>query len=334
MKKLFLFGLIICLFLSCQQKEKPTISFYYWKTIFRLSPKEKNTLTTNQVKRLYIRYFDIDLSQETQKAYPKSPIRFEETTKNFEVIPVVYIKNKVMLDPKLNVLDLAKKTYDFISQINTKNNISVQEIQIDCDWTLKSKDNYLRFIEAFRKVSNKKLSATIRLHQIKYFEKTKIPNVDRGVLMYYNMGKIAPDSLNSIYDRRIANRYLSSLKNYPLPINIALPIYFWGIHIRDGKIIGLRNKIDINNLKNNSSFVLTKNNWLTVTNSNFKDGVYYKEKDLLKIETITSIRLLEMATDLEENTVQNPKEIIFYDLDELNIKNYDTALFEKIIDCF
>jgi hypothetical protein len=334
LKKLFLFGFIICLFLSCQQKEKPTISFYYWKTIFRLSPKEKNTLNTNQVKRLYIRYFDIDLNSETQKAYPKSPIRFEEITSNFEVIPVIYIKNKVMLNPKLNVLDLAKKTNDFIQQINAKNNISVHEIQIDCDWTLTSKDNYLRFIEAFRKVSDKKLSATIRLHQIKYFEKTKIPNVDRGVLMYYNMGKIAPDSLNSIYDRNIANRYLSSLKNYPLPINIALPIYSWGIHIRDGKIIGLRNKIDINNLKNNSSFVLTKDNWFTIVHSNFRDGTYYKENDLLKIETITSSNLLEMATDLEENTVQNPKEIIFYDLDEFNIKNYDTALFEKIIDCF
>jgi hypothetical protein len=334
LKKLFLFGFIICFFFSCQKQEQPTISFYYWKTIFRLSPKEKSTLNTNQVKRLYIRYFDIDLSPETQKAYPKSPIRFEETTSNFEIIPVVYIKNKVMLNPKLNVLDLAKKTNSFIQQINAKNNISVQEIQIDCDWTLNSKDNYLRFIESFKKVSNKKLSATIRLHQIKYFKKTKIPNVDRGVLMYYNMGKIAPDSLNSIYDRNIANRYLSSLKNYPLPINIALPIYSWGIHIRDGKIIGLRNKIDINNLKNNSSFVLTKNNWFTVVNSNFKDGIYYKENDLLKPETITSNDLLEMANDLEENTIQNPKEIIFYDLDEFNIKNYEEDFFKKIIDCF
>jgi hypothetical protein len=332
--KFIFFCFIICFFFSCQQQEQPTISFYYWKTIFRLSPKEKTTLSENQVKRLYIRYFDIDLNPKTQKPYPKSPILFENPALNFEIIPVVYIKNKVMLDSKLNVLDLAKKTNSFIEQINAKNNIVIQEIQIDCDWTLNSKDNYLRFIEAFKKVSNKKLSATIRLHQIKYFEKTKIPNVDRGVLMYYNMGKIAPDSLNSIYDRNIAKRYLSSLKNYPLPIDIALPIYSWGIHIRDGKIIGLINKIDINNLKNNSSFVPIKKNWFTAISSTFKDGFFYKEKDQLKIETISRNDLLEMANDLEENTVQHPKEIIFYDLDEFNIKNYDTAIFKKIIDCF
>ncbi len=239
-----------------------------------------------------------------------------------------------MLDHNLNVLDLAQKTNSFIQQINGKNKIAIQEIQIDCDWTLESKDNYLQFIDAFKNVSNKKLSATIRLHQIKYFKKTKIPNVDRGILMYYNMGKIAVDSLNSIYDQDIANRYLSSLKSYPLPINIALPIYSWGIHIRDGKIIGLRNKIDVANLKNNGSFVLTKNNWFTVKNSIFIDGVYYKKNDQLKTEAISEKNLLEMAADLEENTTQNPKEIIFYDLDEFNFKKYDTALFKKIVDCF
>lgn len=334
MKKIVFFGIIFCFFISCQQQEQPVISFYYWKTIFRLSPKEKNTLTENQVKRLYIRYFDIDLSPETQKPFPRIPIRFEDKAFDFEIIPVVYIKNKVMLNKELDVMDLAEKTNNFIQQINSKNNIAVHEIQIDCDWTLDSKDNYLQFIEAFKKVSNKKLSATIRLHQIKYFKKTKIPNVNRGVLMYYNMGKIASDSLNSIYDRNIAKRYLSSLQNYPLPINIALPVYSWGIHIRDGEIIGLRNKIDVNNLKNISSFVLTKKNWFTVKKSSFTGGVFYKENDRLKIETISRNDLLEMADDIEENITQNPKEIIFYDLDEFNLKNYDTAIFKEVIDCF
>ncbi|WP_281238613.1 hypothetical protein [Flavobacterium praedii] len=286
------------------------------------------------MKRVYIRYFDVDLNPKTQNPYPKSPIRFEDSTLNFEIVPVVYIKNKVMLDKKVDLLDLAQKTNHFIQQINTKNNISIEEIQIDCDWTLRSKDNYLRFIQIFKKISSKQLSATIRLHQIKYYEKTKIPAVDRGVLMYYNMGKIAPDSLNSIYDRNIAKRYLASLKNYPLPINIALPIYSWGIHIRDGKIIGLRNKIDVNNLKNYSSFVLTNKNWFLVKKATFQNGIYYKEKDQLKIETISESDLFEMANDLKKRTTQNPKEIIFYDLDEFNLKNYDAAIFKKVIDCF
>lgn len=334
MKKIILFGIVIGFLFSCQQQEKPNVSFYYWKTIFRLSPKEKNSLTENQVKRIYVRYFDIDLNPKTNQPYPRSPILFEEKAGNIEIIPVIYIKNRVMLDAKLNVSELAQKANDFVNQINKKNNIQIQEIQIDCDWTLESKDNYLRFIEIFKKVSAKKLSATIRLHQIKYFKKTLIPNVDRGVLMYYNMGKIAPDSLNSIYDRNIASRYLSSLKKYPLPLNIALPIYSWGIHVRDGKIIGLRNKINDNNLKSNRNFVLTKNNWFICKASTFAAGIFYKENDQLKIEKISTQDLLEMANDLKENIDQNPKEIIFYDLDEFNSKNYENDIFEKVINCF
>lgn len=334
MKKILLLSCLIACLFSCQQQERPEISFYYWKTIFRLSPKEKNILTENHVKRLYVRYFDIDLNPATQKPFPRTPVRFENKVSGLEIIPVVYLKNNVLLDKKVNLFDLAQKTNKFIQQINTKNNIPVNEIQIDCDWTLESKDNYMQFISIFKEISKKRLSATIRLHQIKYYKKTSVPKVDRGVLMHYNMGKIAADSLNSIYDFEIANRYVSSLKNYPLALDFALPIYSWGIHIRDGKIIGLRNKININKLKNNNSFVLTKKNWFTVKNSNFDSGVFYKKDDKIKIESISNHDLLEMATTLAENINQNPKEIIFYDLDEFNFKNYENGIFEEIIDCF
>lgn len=331
MKNSFFFGILFFLLTSCHQQERPMGSFYYWKTIFKLSPLEKSTLKDNQVKKLYIRYFDIDWNAKSENAFPQSPIRFEQNPSDFSIVPVVYIKNKVFLNQDIDVLDLAQKTNDLIQQINNKNQISCQEIQIDCDWTLASRDNYLKFINDFKYISGKKLSATIRLHQIKYYTKTKIPNVDKGVLMYYNMGKIAPDSLNSIYDRNIANRYLASLKKYPLAINIALPIYSWAVHIRDGKVIGLKNKIDYKSFKRDTHFNLFKQNWFKVKNSNYKNGTFYKNGDLLKLEGITPTDLLEMADYLQENIATMPAEIIFYDLDEFNIKNYEKNLFEQVI---
>lgn len=331
MKNSFFFGVLFFLLTSCHQQERPMGSFYYWKTIFKLSPLEKSTLKDNQVKKLYIRYFDIDWNAKSENAFPQSPIRFEQNPSDFSIVPVVYIKNKVFLNQDIDVLDLAQKTNDLIQQINNKNQISCQEIQIDCDWTLASRDNYLKFINDFKNISNKKLSATIRLHQIKYYTKTKIPNVDKGVLMYYNMGKIAPDPLNSIYDRNIANRYLASLKKYPLAINIALPIYSWAVHIRDGKVIGLKNKIDVKVFKKEANFILTNQRGLKVKTSNYKNGTFYKKGDLLKLEQITENDLLEMAEDLQENLAIKPAEIIFYDLDEFNLKNYEKNLFEQVI---
>ena len=327
---------IVCLFLllSCNKNEKPVVSFYYWKTIFKLSETEKEILSQNNVKKLYIRYFDIGLHPEAKAPIPVSPIRFEDHPQKYKIVPVVFIQNKVMLEPKLDVNDLAQKTFDFIEQINEKNKISCEEIQIDCDWTLNSKDNYLKLVEVFKKLWKKKLSATIRLHQVKYFKKTKIPNVDSGVLMYYNMGSIAPDSLNSIYDQKAASKYLKSLKKYPLHLDLALPIYSWGVHIRNNEVIGLRSKMNIKELLQDSNFEKISPIFFRAKQSNYKNGVFYEEKDLLKIEEISTKDLKEMAEDLDENLPQKPKEIIFYDLDEFNLNNYEKNIFEQVISEF
>lgn len=334
MRKSFVCVLMFFLLISCSENNKPIISFYYWKTIFKLSEAEKEILLENNVRKIYIRYFDIDLHPKDTNPIPLTPIRFQEMMNGFDVVPVVYIKNKVMLKPNLDLEDLAKKTIGLINEINSKNKIFSKEIQIDCDWTLKSKDNYLKFIEVFKKLSKKKLSATIRLHQIKYFRKTKIPNVDSGVLMYYNMGTITADSSNSVYDKKVADRYLKSLKKYPLHLDFALPIYSWAVHIRNQKVVGLRSKLNFSELKNDTNYVQTSSVFFKVKHANYKNGIFYEENDKLKIEAISSEDLIEMAKDLSDNSPQKPNEIIFYDLDEFNIKNYEKNIFEEVVSYF
>lgn len=329
LKKVLSFIILGLFLVACQGKDEPVIAFYYWKTNFSLSAFEKETLKENAVDKLYIRYFDLDLHSKTKEVFPVSPIHFSEIPNIKNIVPVVYIQNKVMLDQGFNSAQLAQKTVDFIALINSKNKLSCQEIQIDCDWSLNSKRNYLQFIEDFKRISHKKISATIRLHQVKYFEKTKIPNVDTGVLMYYNMGTIAVKSLNSIYDQGIASRYIKSLKKYPLALNIALPIYSWGIHISKGKIIGLRPKLTGSDLEKSAEFTRVDENKYEVKRAHYRKGIFYKVGDYIKIEGVSAADLREMAGDLKENLAQSPKEIIFYDLDSLNIKNYDKTIFKQ-----
>lgn len=319
---------------SCNRVEKPLIAFYYWKTNFSLSASEKEALQDNEVQKIYIRYFDIDLHPKTNQAFPVSPVQFSIRPPVKIIVPVVYIKNKVMLKTDFDSKELARQTYDFIQLINAKNKLSCQEIQIDCDWTLESKTNYLQFIEDFKRLSDKKLSATIRLHQVKYFEKTKIPNVDSAVLMYYNMGTIAVNSLNSIYNQDVAARYVKSLKKYPLALDFALPVFSWGIHISDGKVIGLRSKMTASDLQLDANFKLENPNSFRVIRSNYRKGTFYRKDDSVKIEAVSGADLKEMARDLKENSAANPKEIIFYDLDELNIKNYEKTIFKQVVSCF
>ncbi|MCI9844258.1 hypothetical protein [Flavobacterium pectinovorum] len=334
MKKIFFLVLFFSLLISCNENTKPIVSFYYWKTIFKLSEKEKEILQENNVRKIYIRYFDIDLHPKDTNPIPLTPIRFQETMSDFEVVPVVFIKNKVLLRQNIDIEELAQKTIGLVNEINFENKMDCKEIQIDCDWTLSSKDNYLKFIEKFKKLSGKKISATIRLHQVKYFKKTKIPNVDSGVLMYYNMGTIAADSSNSVYDKKVAERYLKSLKKYPLHLDFALPIYSWGVHVRNQKVIGLRSKLNVSELKDDKNFEQISSFFFRVKHANYKNGTFYEENDVLKIEAVSSDDLIEMAEDLNDNSPQKPNEIIFYDLDQFNIKNYEKNIFKQVISCF
>ncbi len=337
MNKIYsLFIIFLAILNSCKtDSNTPVVSFYYWKTTFNLSENEKNCLRENNVRNIYVRYFDIDLDNR-QIPYPHEPVEFSALPSELVIIPVIYIKNIVMLNDNLDYADLSNKIIAYLAQINKKNNINCDEIQIDCDWTLKSKDNFMKFIGVFKKISQKKLSVTIRLHQIKYFKKTGIPAVDSGVLMYYNMGTIAPDSLNSIYDREIAEKYLASLKMYPLELDIALPIFSRGVHISNNKIINLIAKMNPVNFANDSNFYVSDKYHIVVKNSNFKFGYYFKQNDEIKFETIRLEDLREMVKDLSENMPKKPGQIIFFDLDSSNLNYYthECQIFKNIADYF
>lgn len=326
--------LALCLTLSActtsGDRDDTAVSFYFWRTIFTLTPNERHTLKQNGVSKLYVRYFDVALQKG--QPVPLSAITFDEKPGDQHIIPVVYIRNEVMLQPALNVDDLAGKVLSYIQQINSRHNIAFDEVQIDCDWTLNSKEVYFKFIDILKVKSRKKLSATIRLHQVKYFRNTGVPAVDRGVLMYYNMGRIAPDSSNSIYERATAQLYTASLKSYPLPLDIALPVFTWGIHIRNNTVIGLLNKVDESNFLEDDHFEMKRPPFFEVNDNVVKMGYYFEKGDRIKIESVQPDDLEEMIEDLSDAMTRQPGELIFYDLDNFNLKHYqhENQFFQKI----
>ncbi|MBW3517653.1 hypothetical protein [Flavobacterium sp. NKUCC04_CG] len=329
MKK-YVFLLLVVLLIGCTSTVKPAVSFYYWKTVFKLSATEKEVLQENEVSKLYLRYFDIALRDGI--AVPLSPIRFQDKTTSYKIVPVVYVKNEVMLDNQVNVEELADQTLSMIGKINTVNLINVDEIQIDCDWTLKSKDQFMTYIDALRRKANLKISATIRLHQIKYYKETGVPNVDQGVLMYYNMGQVASDDLNSIYDEQIAARYIKSLSTYPLSLDVALPIFGWGVHIRNQKVIGLIPKINEKQLLNTVKATSKSKNRFEINEDIIAFGTYFRQGDQVKMETVSKADLRKMVSNIKKNLKTVPKEIIYYDLDSINLKNYsnEKEFYKKV----
>ena len=152
---------------------------------------------------------------------------------NIELIPTIYITENCMHQPYKG---LAVKIVKRILQMNETNDIkNVSEIQIDCDYTARSRDTYYDFLEEIANLlpSNYRLSATIRLHQLAM----EAPPVDYGVLMLYNTGDPRKfEERNPILDIRDVQPYLKYLSDYPLPMAAAYPVYNWlriinGVHI-------------------------------------------------------------------------------------------------------
>lgn len=313
---------------SCSKPNDTQISFYYWRTRFKLSSNEKQAISENNTKKLYVRYFDVDLVNG--QVVPVAKLSITDTIA-CEIIPVIFIKNKVMLNDNWDIGKLADQMILLVKQIHQQQtNAELKEIQIDCDWSIRSKIRFMTFMGILKDRWKGILSATIRLHQIKYFVQTGIPPIDYGVLMYYNMGEIDDINQNSIYDKNIASQYTKSVSQYPLPLKIAFPIFSWGIQVRNNKVMGLWSKKRLADLTGNKNLIAISDNKFKVITPFFDQGKYFEKNDIIVYEAISEDQLIEMTNNLRHQNNQFESEVIFYDLDSINILKYDKEAFKKI----
>ena len=198
-------------------------SVYYWRTDLRLDSTELAFLKRYHIYKVYCRYFDVVMNENDPEPKPNATISFSDNLPdNIELIPTIYITEDCM---RQSHQGLAERIVKRILQMNETNDIRpVSEIQIDCDYTLKSRKTYYQFLKEVKHAWGKTLSTTIRLHQLSM----EAPPVDYGVLMIYNTG--APrkwEERNPILDIRDVQPYLRHLDSYPLPLAAAYPVYQW-----------------------------------------------------------------------------------------------------------
>jgi hypothetical protein len=222
------FRLLILFFaislIACDQRTK-SMSFYYWRKVYAPDSTEITALRENEVHTLYLHYFDVEWPDSVNAPILGSPVRFDSLPTAYNIIPVVFFSNKVFekLDSAA-VPDLADKVLTLVTRISRSAQLQPAEIQFDCDWTEKGKNNYFNFLRQYHSASGVVLSSTIRLYQIKFADRTGIPPVDHGVLIFYNMDSAESPTGNPIYERSSAHRYTPSLRSYPLMLDLALPI--------------------------------------------------------------------------------------------------------------
>ncbi len=304
--------------MACNKKQAIPEAMYFWKTNLSFTDDDKAFLKEHAVKKLYVRYCDVGLRDE--QAVPIAPIEIDTlSTRGLAIVPVIYIKNEVFEDIATvqrfgSTETLSENVAKYIEQINKYYHLTVSEVQFDCDWTLNTKEYYFNFLKLFKEQNPEfRLSATIRLHQVKYKDDTGVPPVDYGVLMYYNMDKITATGANSIYNRATAKRYISSLKSYPLQLNIALPMFSWGVHSVRGEVVNLVSGLTSAEIKTLKGVVATDiPNVYEVKTQTYYKGRLWQAGDRIKIEEVTDAERQEMQEDLLKNMKNTPKEVIWF----------------------
>ena len=228
-------SLLLCLLMTgCSERQELTEgnAVYFWRTDLRLDSTEWTFLQRYHINKVYCRYFDVVIDEEGAEPKPNATIGFSSTLPDsIELIPTIYITEDCMHQAHQG---LAEKIVKRIRQMNETNDIKhVSEIQIDCDYTLKSRKNYYEFLKEVKQAWGQTLSTTIRLHQLSM----EAPPVDYGVLMIYNTGDPRKwEERNPILDIRDVQPYLKRLDSYPLPLAAAYPVYQWVRMIRNIRI--------------------------------------------------------------------------------------------------
>jgi hypothetical protein len=309
-------------------------AFYYWRTTFALSAQEQDALAKLHVSRLYVRVFDIGWDDADQRAVVKGPLAVTQPPPaTVDIVPVVFVTNETLRHAAAE--PLAAQVWAAVRDRTAQLHVEPHELQLDCDWTDTTRTAYFDFLRALGAASHVTLTATIRLHQIKYRERTGVPPVARGTLMFYNMGKFSADpDARAIFDADAAAHYLGRVADYPLPLDVALPIWSWVVHVRDDRVVGLLQSADPSELAGVDFLSPSGDGRYRATRSTFFHGEFLREDDTLKVEVTGPAETLAAAELVAARLPVLSRTVTLFDLSERNLARHDAASLDRVYRTF
>ncbi|HEV3412526.1 MAG TPA: hypothetical protein VG101_08605 [Puia sp.] len=335
---------LFCLAISlscCHPRPKqppPDRSFYYWKSVYSLTGKEREYLQALRVSKLYVRFFDVTWDVQRGAATPTAPILFKDSSYlKYAVVPVVFITNEVLvrLDTAA-VRPLAEHIAGLVLQLRDGNRLPpADELQLDCDWTAVTRDRYFSLLTDIRRwldgngQGSCRLSATIRLYQCKYRDLTGVPPVAKGLLMCYNMGDLKNSNAhNSIIETAELEKYTSKLSSYPLSLDVAFPIFNWKVLFHEGRYAGLMETLPTAALANDA--VMRTGNRYTFRRDTTLNGHVFDPGDQLRDEQSDYHAVQSSANVIAGELKSPPGNVVLFHLDSANLANYTPDELENI----
>lgn len=307
---------------------------YYWRTSFALSDAERRFIYDNDIKALYVKFFDV--TAESGKLRPDATLLFTDRfPEGVEIVPAVFIDYHAVREAGFPP-DMATMIVARTDSMMTKNGYPPsQEIQIDFDWTASTRAGYFNLLEDMKNLlqrQGRRLSTTIRLHQLR----DEAPPVDYGVLMMYNTGNAtSPKEPNSILSMAAINPYLPNLKSYTLPLATALPICSWDLIFHEGQFYVIARGLNPNDtamfrpVGGNLYMARRYMGLLSGSVSSFEGGKLIPG-DIVRHESAPYALLDSVVRRIHEIRPSMLRRTILYHLDEKSINQYKDHEIQKI----
>jgi hypothetical protein len=171
-----------------------------------------------------------------------------------------------------------------------------------------------------RKFPAKTISVTVRLHQYRERNENGVPPVPEGLLMCYNLSPVEDvDVRNAIFDLDLLKGYLKA-EPYPLPLDVALPVFSWGAAFRDGQFLGI---ISPPGQLGDLLEATSRDRWLvrrdtTVMNTFLRAG------DAVRYDGPGSRAALQEAVGLLRKQ-ENLRDLLFFDWQPTELEVWDAA---------
>ncbi len=333
--KYFNFGITFLLLinLSCTKSNPKTFNFYHWKTKAKYSPVFEQALDAGHSQTIFMHYFDVEQlnaqSWYDNSIYPTYVLNgVDDAFMNYHIVPVVYITNSIFKS-NVKIENLATKVTKLIHQISAQQfGKQLDTIQIDCDWTTSTQTAYFSFLQQLNQSFS--INATIRLHQIKYQDKTGIPPVSKGTLMLYNMGDLKNLTQNSILDHNIVEQYINKESSYPIPLDVALPLFSQTVIKNNNNQIKIIKDSQKKALQNPNYFQRISETQFKVIKDTLFNGFYLSPGFSLKLEETNTDEIIDSYQIIQSSKLQTDQ-ILFYHLDSASLQNIDIKTLTNIL---
>ncbi|GAF05424.1 hypothetical protein [Saccharicrinis fermentans] len=309
---------------ACQPTNNKNISFYHWKSEANSSDVIHTTLQQNHTSTIFMHYFDVEMyNNNVRPTYVLSKV--DTLYKSYTIVPVVFITNKAIQEANVNTL--SSRISQLIDQISQHHfNKTIKNIQIDCDWTQSTRAKYFSLIEKLQE--HYEINVTIRLHQIKFQQKTGIPPVSRGTLMLYNVGDLKNIKQNSILEADIVKQYINSSSSYPLELDIALPLFSQTVIKNNNNQVRIINGTHKKEMDEASAYFKPLDTYLyQVKKDTLYKGFYLSNGYTIKLEHSNKDQIIAAYHVIKQSQI-NHKNIIFYHLDDNNLQSINSIIKE------